>query len=69
MSEFVGEFGFFDGHVLEFARLENFAALQTFHKLDVFFTSDDLDTRVFTCWHRVIHHEDRGGGIDDSYLR
>ncbi len=62
MSEFVGEFGFFDGHVLKFARLEDFAAFKAFHKFSVFFASNDLDTRVLTWRHVVFHSEVRSGG-------
>jgi hypothetical protein len=46
-----GSFGlvldaFFDTHVLQFAGLEDLAALETFHKFGVFIATDDLHTRM-----------------------
>ena len=38
---------FFDAHVLEFARLEDLAALKTLHEFRVFVTAHDGDARVF----------------------
>ena len=38
----------FDAHVLEFAGLEDLAALQAFHKLSVFFAAHNLHARMFT---------------------
>ncbi|HWO31608.1 MAG TPA: hypothetical protein VNO32_22670 [Candidatus Acidoferrum sp.] len=37
----------FDTHVLQFAGLEDFAALEAFHKLGVLVAGDDLHARVF----------------------
>jgi hypothetical protein len=37
---------FFDAHVLEFAGLEDFAALEALHELGVFFAAHDLHARV-----------------------
>ena len=38
---------FFDAHVLQFAGLEDFAALEAFHELGVFVAADDLHAWVF----------------------
>jgi hypothetical protein len=37
---------FFDAHVLEFARLEDFAALEALDELGVFIAAHDLHARV-----------------------
>ncbi len=37
----------FDTHVLQFAGLEDFAALEAFHELGVFVAGDDLHAWVF----------------------
>jgi hypothetical protein len=37
---------FFDTHVLEFAGLEDFTALEAFYELGVFLATHDLHTRV-----------------------
>jgi hypothetical protein len=47
-SGFVLQLGFFDGHVLEFTGVKNFAAFQAFHELRVFVAGYDLNTRVLT---------------------
>jgi hypothetical protein len=37
----------FDAHVFEFAGLEDFAALQAFHKFGIFFAAHNLHARMF----------------------
>jgi hypothetical protein len=39
---------FLDAHILEFARLEDLAALEALHEFGVFFAADDLHARMFT---------------------
>ncbi len=46
MLGFLGELGFFDLHVFEFARLENLSALFALDVLGVFIARDNLHTRV-----------------------
>jgi hypothetical protein len=50
-SGFVCQFGFFDGHVFEFAGFEYLAAFQAFNKFGVFFAGHDLHTRVLAFCH------------------
>ena len=40
-----------DLHVFELAGLENFTALETLDEFRVFFTGNDLDTRVMAFFH------------------
>jgi len=40
----------FDTHVLQFARLEDLAALQALHELSVLFATHDLHARMLAGW-------------------
>jgi hypothetical protein len=50
-SGFVRKFGFFDGHIIEFAGFEYLAAFEAFNEFGIFFACHDLHTRVLTFWH------------------
>ena len=50
-SEFVRDRCIFDGHVLELAGLEDFAAFEAFDEFGVFFPGHDLHARVLALSH------------------
>jgi len=49
-SEFATLGTLFDAHVLEFAGLEDFAALHAFDEFSLLVAAHDLNTRVFAGW-------------------
>jgi hypothetical protein len=50
-SQFIRKRGVFDGHILELAGIEDFAALDALDKLGVFFSGHDLYTRMLALFH------------------
>ena len=50
-SQFIRKRGVFDGHILELAGIEDFAALEALDKLGVFFSGHDLHTRMLALFH------------------
>jgi len=67
VSGFVVQLRFFDGHVLKFAGLEDFPALQAFNKFGIFVAGDDLYTRVLTLIHLASLLGNCNGGIEVIY--
>jgi len=59
-SQLVFQLGFFDGHVAEFAGIENVAAIHAHDKFSVFIARDDLHTGVLALgWRRFLGGEFR----------
>jgi hypothetical protein len=53
VSELVAKLGFFDIHVLEFARIKYFAAFKAFDKFRIFVSRNNLYARVLAWIHTV----------------